>query len=123
MVMNIAQSASPAAARASVPTWSTWAQVAAVVAHPTSLRRTLSISIAVGTAFFFMNQLPAILAGQLTVAVALKTALTYLVPFCTSNYGILAASRRPSIHRDASQANGAGDLGGGVHPHRWEAPM
>jgi hypothetical protein len=117
MFKNTGQSASPAAARARVPTWSTWTQVASVVTHPATLRRTLSISIAVGTVFFLMNQLPAMLAGQVTVAVALKTALTYLVPFCTSNYGILAASRRPSIHRQASQATSV------VHPSGWEAPM
>ncbi len=91
--------------------------------HPTTLRRTLSISIVVGTVFFVMNQLPAMLAGQVTVAIALKTALTYVVPFCTSNYGILAASRRPSIHPEVSDATRAGILGGVAHPHRWEAPM
>jgi hypothetical protein len=116
MFKNTGQSAS-SAARARVPTWSTWTQVASVVTHPATLRRTLSISIVVGTVFFLMNQLPVLLAGQTTVAVALKSALTYLVPFCTSNYGILTASRRPSMNREASPAPGV------VHPHRWEAPM
>jgi hypothetical protein len=124
MVKNTGQRASPAAVRAGVPTWSTWTQVAAVVMHPMTLRRTLSISIAVGTVFFCMNQLPAILGGQLTVAVAVKTALTYLVPFCTSNYGILVASRRPSIDRDASKVGSAAfPLSGGAHPHGCDAPM
>jgi hypothetical protein len=117
MSKNIGQRAPTAAVRARVPTWSTWTQAASVVTHPATLRRTVSISIAVGTVFFFMNQLPAILAGQVTVVVALKTALTYLVPFCTSNYGILAASRRPSMHREASHATSV------VHPNGWEAPM
>lgn len=123
MFKNTGRSVSRAAERAGVPTWSTWNQSASVVMHPATLRRTLSISIVVGTVFFLMNQLPAILAGQLTVAVALKSALTYLVPFCTSNYGILAASRRPATHREASQAASAANLGGVARPSRWEAPM
>jgi hypothetical protein len=104
MFENIGQRASATPRVAWVPMWSTWTQVGSVVAHPANLRRTLSISIAVGTVFLLMNQLPAMLAGQVTVAVALKAALTYLVPFCTSNYGILAASRRPSIRQDEQQA-------------------
>jgi hypothetical protein len=103
MFENIGQRASTTPTAAWVPTWSTWTQVGTVVTHPANLRRTLSISIAVGTVFLLMNQLPAMLAGQVTVAVALKTALTYLVPFCTSNYGILAASRRPSISQEVPQ--------------------
>ena len=59
----------------------------------------LSIALVVGTLFFAMNQLSAVLANQMTIAVALKGALTYLVPFCVSNYGILAATRRPSVRQ------------------------
>ena len=105
MFKNIGERASTTPTAAWVPTWSTWTQVGSVVTHPVNLRRTLSISIAVGTVFLLMNQLPAMLAGQVTVAVALKAALTYLVPFCTSNYGILAASRRPSIRQEEQRAN------------------
>jgi hypothetical protein len=103
MFTNVEQTVVTMTAPASPPTWSTWKQAASVLAHAANLRRTLSISIAVGTVFFVMNQLPAVLAGQMTVAVAVKAALTYLVPFCTSNYGILAASRRPSISQEVPQ--------------------
>lgn len=47
----------------------------------------------VGTVFFAMNQLPVVLAGQATLAVVLKAALSYVVPFCVSNYGVFAATR------------------------------
>jgi hypothetical protein len=57
------------------------------------LKKTLGIAILVGTVFFAMNQLPAVLAGQVTLVVVLKAAMGYVVPFCVSNYGVLAASR------------------------------
>jgi hypothetical protein len=103
----------PAPARS--PTWSTWAQCASVVTYSANLRRTLSVSLAVGTVFFLMNQLPAVLAGQVTSAVVLKAALTYLVPFCTSNYGILAASRRSSAREEGSQP----DSGASAEAFAW----
>jgi hypothetical protein len=106
MFTNIERSATSVTIPASRPTWSTWAECASVVTHAANLRRTLSLSCVVGTVFFLMNQLPAVLSGQVTVAVAVKVALTYLVPFCTSNYGILAASRR-SPKRPAPRLQGA----------------
>ena len=123
MFKNSGRRASPVAALARVPTWSTWTEAVAVVTHPTALRRTLTISIAIGTVFFFMNQLPALLAGQVTVTFALKTALTYVVPFCTSNYGILAATRLPVIQPEVSATTSTGNPVGGVHRHRREEPM
>jgi hypothetical protein len=42
-----------------------------------------------------INQLDVVLAGRATLAVWLKAGLTYLVPFCVANWGILVASRRP----------------------------
>jgi hypothetical protein len=107
MFKNMGRRGATISPTASPPTWSTWRQCASVVTHAANLRRTLSISVAVGTVFFLMNQLPAVLAGQVTITVALKAALTYLVPFCTSNYGILAASRRPSSRQEVPQPNSA----------------
>jgi hypothetical protein len=43
---------------------------------------------------FVINQLDVVLRGEATPIVWLKVALTYLVPFCVSNLGILIASRR-----------------------------
>jgi hypothetical protein len=35
-----------------------------------------------------------VLAGRATLGLWLKAGLTYLVPFCVSNWGILVATRR-----------------------------
>jgi hypothetical protein len=48
----------------------------------------------VGTVLFVINQLDVVVRGASTPVVWLKVALTYLVPFCVSNLGILIASRR-----------------------------
>ena len=78
-------------------TWSTWSEATALIAFGPNLRRTVSVALLVGTIFFSMNQLPAVAAGQLTLALVLKGVLTYLVPLCVSNYGILAASRARGV--------------------------
>ena len=51
----------------------------------------------VGTVFFAMNQLGVILAGRATAVVWLKAALTYLTPLLVSNFGVLSATRRPTV--------------------------
>ena len=45
-------------------------------------------------ALFVINQLDVVIRGAATPVVWLKIALTYVVPFCVSNLGILIASRR-----------------------------
>ncbi|HEY1331187.1 MAG TPA: nitrate/nitrite transporter NrtS [Actinomycetota bacterium] len=77
-------------------TWSTGREFVAVVTHPRNLRRTVTVAVIVGTAFFAMNQLPIVLAGRATALLWCKTALTYLTPFLMSNFGILSATRRPA---------------------------
>jgi hypothetical protein len=71
--------------------------MAAVVTHPKHLTRTVTVALSVGTVFFVMNQLPVVLAGSATPLTWLKVALTYLTPFCMSNFGILTATR--SLHK------------------------
>jgi hypothetical protein len=73
--------------------WFAWIEAAWVLTFRPHLKKTLGIAILVGTVFFAMNQLPAVLAGQVTLVVVLKAALSYVVPFCVSNSGLLAASR------------------------------
>jgi hypothetical protein len=58
------------------------------------LRKTIGIAVLVGTVLFAINQLDVVLRGAATSVVWLKVALTYLVPFCVSNTGVLIASRR-----------------------------
>jgi len=51
----------------------------------------------VGTILFCINQLDVVVRGKATTVVWIKSAVTYLVPFCVSNMGVLVGSRR---HRD-----------------------
>jgi hypothetical protein len=76
------------------PEWSTWREALAVVLYRPHLRKTLWIAAVVGTVLFAINQLDVVLRGAATSVVWLKVALTYLVPFCVSNTGVLIASRR-----------------------------
>ena len=47
-----------------------------------------------GTVLFCINQLDVVLRGDATTGVWIKSAVTYLVPFCVSNAGILVATHR-----------------------------
>lgn len=80
------------------PAWSRWREAGAVVLHPPHLRRTIRIALLVGTILFAINQLDIVIRGQATPSLWLKCALTYLVPFCTSNFGVLVATRQPDPH-------------------------
>ena len=76
------------------PVWSTPLEAARVILHPAHLRKTLSIAAVVGSLLFVINQLDVVLQGRTTTIVWIKVALTYVVPFCVSNMGILIAARR-----------------------------
>lgn len=82
--------------------WSEWSEIPTVVTHWRHLKRTVTVALCVGTAFFAMNQLAVILAGQATLLTWLKVAITYLTPFCMSNFGILTATHKR--HQAASRA-------------------
>jgi hypothetical protein len=75
-------------------TWSTWHQAVSVIAAPRQLKKTASVALIVGSAFFAMNQLSVIVAGQATAIVWLKAALTYLTPLLVSSFGVLSATRQ-----------------------------
>ncbi|WP_157610608.1 MULTISPECIES: nitrate/nitrite transporter NrtS [unclassified Terrabacter] len=83
----------------SASTWSTPRELLSVALAPQQLKRTVSVMLVVGTAFFAMNQLGVILAGRATALVWVKAALTYLTPFCVSNFGLLSATRRMATVR------------------------
>ncbi|HMF84387.1 MAG TPA: nitrate/nitrite transporter NrtS [Acidimicrobiia bacterium] len=76
------------------PKWSTWGEAVRVVLYPAYLRKTVAIAIVVGTVLFAINQLDIVVRGDATTLVWLKSAVTYFVPFCVSNAGVLVASRR-----------------------------
>ncbi len=78
----------------SAPTWSTLRELVAVVVAPPHLKRTVSVMVVVGSAFFAMNQLGVILAGRASALVWVKAVLTYLMLLLVSNFGLLSATRR-----------------------------
>jgi hypothetical protein len=78
-------------------TWSTGRELIAVALAPEHLKRTVCVALIVGTAFFAMNQLSVILAGDATALVWLKVTLTYLTPLLVSNFGVLSATRRRAV--------------------------
>ena len=49
--------------------WSTWREGVRVVVAPRQLRRTVSVALIVGSAFFAMNQLGVIVAGHAQVGI------------------------------------------------------
>ena len=58
--------------------------------------RPLRVALIVGSVLFVINHLDEVLRGQATSAVWMKGAITYLVPFCVANLGVLIATRRQS---------------------------
>jgi hypothetical protein len=78
------------------PTWSKWHEIPGVVGYPPYLRKTVRITLIVGSLLFFINHLDEVLRGQATLAVWIKGAFTYLVPFCVANMGVLVAARKES---------------------------
>ena len=79
---------------ASTPTWTSPAEARRVLAHRASLRRTLVTALVVGSLYFAINQLPAVLGGHATAAHFIAGGVTYLVPFCVATIGLLLGSRR-----------------------------
>ena len=74
-------------------TWVTWREALGVVGHPPHLRATVRIALIVGTILFIINQLDVVMSGHATTSTWVKVAVTYVVPFCVSNLGILTATR------------------------------
>lgn len=81
--------------RSARPTWATPREALTVIAYGPHLRRSATTAAIVGTILFLLNQLDVVLADGWTVRVVIKGVLTYLVPFCVANVGILSACKRP----------------------------
>jgi hypothetical protein len=88
--------------------WSDWREAAALVLRPRQLRRSATIALVVGTILFAVNQLDVVLRADATAAVWLKAGLTYLVPFCVANAGLLASTKRSASKPDDRPSSGAG---------------
>jgi hypothetical protein len=54
---------------------------------------TITIALVVGTILFCINQLDVVVRGDATATVWIKSAVTYVVPFCVANAGVLVATR------------------------------
>ncbi len=78
------------------PTWSSWREALGVCTGRHYLKKTVSVALMVGTILFSINHLDEVLRGRATAVTWLKSAFTYLVPFCVSNAGVLIATRRRS---------------------------
>jgi hypothetical protein len=76
------------------PTWAGWREAASVIAYRPHLRKTVRITLVVGTVLFCINQLDVVVRGDASAATWVKGAITYMVPFVVSNLGVLVASRR-----------------------------
>lgn len=68
--------------------------MSAVIFRADNLRQTVAVALVVGTVLFAINQLDSVIAGRASAATWAKVALTYLVPFCVANYGLLVGQRR-----------------------------
>jgi hypothetical protein len=66
------------------PSWATWREAVSVIAYRPHLRRTIRVALLVGTIIFSINQLDVVLRHKATATTYMKSALTYLVPFCVS---------------------------------------
>jgi hypothetical protein len=78
------------------PLWTKWHEAFRVVTYPPYFKRTTRIALIFGSLLFAINHLDEVILGHATAAVWIKGALTFLVPFCVSNLGVLVASRRRS---------------------------
>ena len=83
------------AVRQICPVWTKWHEAFRVIAYPPYLNRTARIALIFGSLLFAINHLDEVVLGRATASVWIKGALTFLVPFCVSNLGVLVASRRP----------------------------
>ncbi len=92
---------SEADAAAGRPTWSTWREALTVVGYRPHLSKTIRVALLVGTILFCINQLNVALGHGADLIVWLKGGLTYLVPFCVSNVGILVATTPRESHSGA----------------------
>jgi hypothetical protein len=90
--------------------WSSWSEIPAVVRNPVHLRRTLAVALVVGTILFLVNQLDVVLSGDATTVTWIKVVVTFVVPFCVANFGVLSATRReppePRVEEDGAALSG-----------------
>ena len=77
------------------PTWQRLSECPRCVVHRPNLVRTSLTASVVGVVLFCINHLDPVLRGHTGPAVWVGTGLSFVVPFCVANLGLLTASRRP----------------------------
>ena len=92
-------SSGPDAVRASLSNretdqWTSWREIPGFLAQPPRLVQSLAVMVVVGTILFAINQAGVVLSGRATGATWVRVGLTYVVPFCVSNYGMLVGGHR-----------------------------
>lgn len=86
------------------PTWQHLSECPRCVAYRPNLARTLTTALIVGTVLFLLNHLASVLAGHANTATWVETAVSFVVPFCVANIGVLIASRRHERSADLMPA-------------------
>ena len=70
--------------------------------HWPTVRRSLLISLIVGTLLTTINQGILIVQGDLSANLAWQVPLTYLIPYCVATIGAILNARRTGVEIDAS---------------------
>lgn len=96
------------------PTWQHISECPRCVAYRPNLNRTLATAAIVGSVLFLLNHLYSVIGGHADGATWVETAVSFIVPFCVANLGVLIASRRPASPRHPSR--------GPAHAHRGDSP-
>lgn len=86
------------------PTWHRLAECPRCVLQRPNLVRTGITALVVGTVLFLINHLGLVLDGHAGTAVWVETGLSFLVPFCVANIGLLVAGRRDEPFDHATSA-------------------
>lgn len=87
-----------------------------MVAYRPHLRKTITIALVVGTILFCINQLDVVVRGDAGAVVWIKTAVTFLVPFCVSNFGVLVATHRDPRFSNRGAPEPRSDCSGSTRP-------
>jgi hypothetical protein len=90
----------------SPPNWQRLADCPRCILYWPHLSQTGLTTLIVGTILFAINQLDVVVAGHATTTTWIKIAVTYLVPFCVSNIGLLIGRRQ---HANPDHAGPAAD--------------
>jgi hypothetical protein len=79
--------------RPEAPTWQRLSDIPACIWCKPNRMRTAAVALIVGTVLFLINHLDATLRGRATTGTWVETGMSFVVPFCVANLGLLVATR------------------------------